>query len=269
VFVVAFVISTALAAKPVADWDLPLSDAALLERAEAEFHAGVEARAHPEQARKSFRAAADLYEALDRRGNENPVLCGNLGKSALLAGDLPRAVRAYGHGLRLEPGNGLLREDLEYARDQVQYPANTRTRPSADAWPPWLPRPTDDLLLAAALGLYGVACLTGTGWLMVRRKALLNLSVVTIVLAVVPGLWWALRQSDAVEQKEHPLVVIAADATPLRTGNGLSYPRRNALPVVTRGMEARLRFERGDWVQVEFPGGEVGWLPRKSVLIDE
>ena len=46
-------------------------------------------------------------------------------------------------------------------------------------------------------------------------------------------------------------------------------PRVALLPSVRRGMEGRLRFVRGDWLQVEFPGGDVGWLRRGDVLLDD
>jgi uncharacterized protein YgiM (DUF1202 family) len=63
-------------------------------------------------------------------------------------------------------------------------------------------------------------------------------------------------------------VVIAEDGVLLRKGNSTAYPRRHETPV-NRGVEARLLFERGDWVQVELSGGETGWVPRGYVRIDQ
>jgi uncharacterized protein YgiM (DUF1202 family) len=73
--------------------------------------------------------------------------------------------------------------------------------------------------------------------------------------------WDSGRAADA------PLVVIAEDNVILRKGNGLSYPPRYEQPV-NRGVEARLRYERGDWLQIELAGGEVGWVPRAVALVD-
>ena len=50
---------------------------------------------------------------------------------------------------------------------------------------------------------------------------------------------------------------------PLRTGNGVSYPSRLTLPA---GAEVRERHRRGGWVQVELPGGGVGWVPASALL---
>jgi uncharacterized protein YgiM (DUF1202 family) len=62
--------------------------------------------------------------------------------------------------------------------------------------------------------------------------------------------------------------VVAQDNVLLRTGNGLSYPARYDTPL-NRGVEARLLLRRDDWLKVELGGGETGWLPRSSVLVDE
>ena len=53
-----------------------------------------------------------------------------------------------------------------------------------------------------------------------------------------------------------------------RKGDGLAFPPRYGAPL-NRGVEARLLFERGDWLQIELSGGEVGWVPRAYALVDE
>ncbi len=63
-------------------------------------------------------------------------------------------------------------------------------------------------------------------------------------------------------------MVIAADGVLLRRGDGLAYMPRYDTPV-NRGVEARLLFARGDWLQIELAAGEVGWVPRRLVLLDE
>ena len=62
-------------------------------------------------------------------------------------------------------------------------------------------------------------------------------------------------------------MVIARDGVLLRRGNGEVFPTRYETPV-NRGVEGRLRFERGGWVQIELSGGEIGWVPGDSVSID-
>jgi hypothetical protein len=63
-------------------------------------------------------------------------------------------------------------------------------------------------------------------------------------------------------------VVLSADRVPLRNGDGLTYPARYDGKTLNRGVEARLLLERGDWLHIELPGGESGWVPRGTVLLD-
>jgi hypothetical protein len=69
------------------------------------------------------------------------------------------------------------------------------------------------------------------------------------------------------QEQQHPLVVIADDGVLLRKGNGLSYPPRYETPL-NRGVEARLLVSRGDWLQIELEGGEIGWVPREYARVD-
>jgi hypothetical protein len=75
------------------------------------------------------------------------------------------------------------------------------------------------------------------------------------------------RAGEQRELEVHPLVVIVRDGVLLRRGNGMVFPPRYETPI-NRGVEARLRYERGGWVQIELSGGEIGWLPREAVLME-
>ena len=81
------------------------SEDELLIQAESAFHEGIrcvaEAPDKPAEARKCFARAAQWYEQLRQTGANNAVLDRNLGNAYLLAGDLPRAILAYRHGLLL------------------------------------------------------------------------------------------------------------------------------------------------------------------------
>jgi hypothetical protein len=242
----------------------------VLARAEAAYAHGLRARGRPEEARRHFLAAAEAYQALAANGARNADLYRDLGNANLLAGRLPEALLAYRAGLLLDPGDGALQEAVEYARDQVRYPSPGQFgRSSAPAWPTWLPWPAPGTLLVLALGSYALACAAGTRWRMTRRAGPRNLAGIALAATLVLGGGWGFRQLERLRTERHPVVVVAADGTPLRLGNGRSYPRHDLLPVLSRGMEARLRFARGDWLQLEFPGDVTGWVQRRQVLVGE
>ncbi len=245
-----------------------LTDREVLDRAETEFQEGVHLRAARDQAQPHFRNAAGYFEELRRRGAGNVALSRNLGNAYLLAGDLPRAILSYRRGLNLVPNDPDLRESLAEARERVVYPqSGDLGRPRSDDRPPWLPHVGSGWLMLAAVILYVLGCLGLTRWRMVRRERLLTAGFFALVLAGALSGWLVVRAAELRESETHPLVVIARDGVLLRRGNGMVFPPRYDTPI-NRGVEGRMVFERGGWVQIELSGGEIGWVPRDAVLVD-
>jgi hypothetical protein len=187
----------------------------------------------------------------------------------LLADDLPSAILTYRQGLRLAPGDRDLSRCLQEARDLVVYSAGSSLgRPRPEYRPPWLPWLPPFWHFVGAILLYLACCAALTRWLMIRRASLLIAGVAAFLGAsgLAGGLLDCQRQEKA--EVETPLVVIADDGVLLRKGNNLNFPPRWETSV-NKGVEARLLFERGDWLQIRLAGGEVGWVPRKLVLVDQ
>jgi tetratricopeptide (TPR) repeat protein len=252
---------------PAADTG-PAPDAEVLHLAETTFQQGVSLHDKPDEARQAFHQAAERYEDLRTRGIDNPLLLRNAGNAYLLAGDLPRAILAYRRGLRLDPNDGVLRANLDYARGQVTYPpAGNLGRPAVEAWPPWLPRPTPGMVLALVMVLYVAGCVALTRWWMLRRRSLLTGGCLLLAAAALTGTGLAVWEARLREETQHSVVVMAEDGVLLRQGNGLTYPPRYETPV-NRGVEARLLFARGDWLKIELSGGETGWVPRRYALVE-
>jgi hypothetical protein len=212
--------------------------------------------------------SAREYQNMVDAGYDHPDLFLNLGNANLQAGDLPQAILAYRRGLEQHPLHANLWENLEAARDMVAYPDDAwRHRPAGDNLPPWLPRPSPDSLLYAALAFYALAWLAVAGWLVWRRRAIGIVAILLFLTAIPFAGGWQYLEFERMQDARHPLVVVAVNSVTLRRGNGSLYPQHPRLPLVNRGMEARLVNQRGDWVQLEFPGGDVGWLPRGAVLM--
>jgi hypothetical protein len=248
--------------------DKALSDPALLEQAEAAFRAGVAHREQPDAARSQFRQAASGYEELRRRGAANVDLYRNQGNAYLLAGDLPQAILAYRRGLPRNPADSFLRADLAYARSQVADSGSGGLgRPAVDNRPPWLPYLSLRPRLFFFLCSYSVGWLGIVRWWMVRRTAPLTLGMIAFGLAALVATSIGMEVWSKHQEVLHPLVVVAADDLPLRKGDGILYPSHYQA-ALHRGVEARLRFERGDWLQIELAGGQVGWIPRSAALVD-
>jgi hypothetical protein len=239
------------------------SNAEVASQAERDFQEGVSRRAKAAEARPLFASAADSYAELYRRGIRNRALLRNWGNAAFLAGRPARAILAFQHGLLLAPGDHTLRESLEYVRGEVEYPPGTR--PDDSSWPPWLPRPSAELILFLALGLYTLGCLGLTRRLVIGRPSW-GVAVL-FLLAAATGVSGGLLKSQEHRNQEHALVVIAADAIPFQRGNGESYPAHPDVATLREGMEARLLHERGDWLQIQLSGGQIGWVPKRAAVL--
>jgi tetratricopeptide (TPR) repeat protein len=246
-----------------------MSNFEVAQRAEEEFRRGVELKGDAAKAVPHFRAAADYFDELRRRGASNAELYRNLGNASLLANDLPRAVLSYRRGLRLSPTDPDLLAGLDEARKRVVYAADGGFgRPSADGQPPWLPRAGSEWFFAGAAVCYVAACVLLTRWLMTRRGRLLATALVALLAAAGLTVLVVLAVRSEREDRERPLAVVSEDGVLLRKGDGLTYPPRYDTPL-NKGAEARRVFERDGWVQIELSGGEIGWAPRDCLLIDE
>jgi hypothetical protein len=244
-------------------------DAELLQRASQAVQEGLKQSENPKQARSCFLEAAQHFEALHGRGVRNPQLYRDMGNVYLLVGDVPQAILAYRRGLRFAPGDRVLQTNLTYAREQVDYPSPEKFgRPATESWPPWLPRPSLGVMLASVVVAYAAGCLLLTRWWMTRQNGSLYAAGAVLFLLVVPVIGTAHETWRQWELERHPLVVVAVDGLVLRNGNGTSYPARYDGKALNRGIEARLLFERDDWLNVELAGGETGWVRRADVLVD-
>lgn len=242
----------------VPDWDLP-------SLAAHEFAEGVRWRGDAALARKRFREAARLYDALWERGYHNPEVALNRARSHRLAGDLPRAIVALNEGLVAAPWRRPLQVELEDARSAVGYPLGdlaAQCRPSPPGGIGARMSPGEAWLLAGFLWV--LACGSVARFAMTRRPGWLALAGAWLAaLAILGSLWYrdyrAWQRADSL-----PLLVLSDDAV-LRKGNSEAYPPRLDVRL-PRGAEVRKIGERGGWVQVRLAGGAVGWLPANAVL---
>lgn len=219
-------------------------------------------------ARRDFERAATYFRVLcAAQRYKNSASCLLLGHAEYRSGNLAAAVFAYRTGLGSAPADKRLRRSLEFARSQVDYPSGSVGRPP----PPsaWIsPRALADALLVLALLLHVAASLSGTFFVMTWRRGWARLGVACFAGALLAGLLSFACAEQFRNQERFPLAVVQADRVPFRQGNGPSYPLHAEAPYLSRGMEARTVCIRGGWIQLELPGGHMGWVRWEKVMVE-
>ena len=236
-------------------------------QAETAFRLGVQTKDTPDLSVPHFREAARCYKRLFEHGIHSPALFRNWGKAEFLADRLPQAILVWRLGLREYPHDADLWQNLQYARRTVTYPTNQKVQPPAPDWPPMLPQPTLWHLLVCLTFFVTICCAVLARWWWVRRWHYLLWASLTVVGIVVVINGWILLQFHIRKIRNQPVVVIAVERVSFQCGNGDSYPPNPEIPVLSRGMEAGLLFEREDWLQIELADNRIGWVPRSAVLI--
>ncbi len=208
---------------------------------------------------------AEAARDLDARWRDGatPGIALARARAHFLCGNLPMAVVALHDGLRLAPYDLELQTDLRLVRDVVNYPEpldpKNRLRPNATDTLRHRVAPLDTFVLAFGFAL--VAAFGFAKWFTVRHRwALLFIAIGGIGFTAAAILFARIR-TDL-----EPLPVVVISETILREGNGHAYPARMA-ELLPRGAEVRELARRGGWMQVEIPGGAVGWVPLAAVIV--
>jgi tetratricopeptide (TPR) repeat protein len=220
------------------------------------------ARDDAARAEALYRESAAAFETLLSSGLRNPALHYDLGNAYFRLGKLGRAILHYRRAQRLDPTDGLVATNLQYARNRVEpYVAPTSGQRLLHRLMFWASHTSVRVRfwLAAILSMAGWVALAV--WLRWRSGPLLILACLGIVLGLANAgsVAWQLHDETA-----RPPAVVVDGQHVLRLGRGEGYD-----PAVTQplgpGVELRILSERGEWVEVELRDGKTGWLPSAAV----
>jgi len=230
----------------------------VLNEASAAFDRGKSIeQSDPTGAVEAFGEAAEKFQALIDSGVRNGRLYYDLANAELQRGRLGMAILNYRRAETLIPGDGRLQENLRFARSLCRNQIPPRGRSELLATLFFLHYQTSmRTRFVAAMACYaafwGVLVLR----LLVRR---FRLGTAAVALAVV---WIALGASVGVQrlvEDRRPAGVVTANDVVVRKGNGENYdPKFKQL--LHEGVEFSLLEARGDWLYMELPDGNAGWI---------
>jgi tetratricopeptide (TPR) repeat protein len=202
--------------------------------------------------------AAAAYEKVAASGQVSAALYFNLGNAFFKAGQLGRAIAAYGHAEQLAPRDPDVRANLHFVRRQVPNPTLGPTR--LETWLANLTLNEWTLLTAAAVWIFFLLLAALQRWPN-ARATLRNYSVLMAIITV--GLGACLVAAYRETRMERTAIVIARDAV-VRLG-----PLAESAEAFTAhdGAELRVVDQKDDWIAVSAGPGRFGWVRRDQVIL--
>jgi len=207
-----------------------------------------------------LRVAARYQEILDSGLTSGAVLY-NQGNAFMRAGQRGRAIACYRQAARYRPRDPYLQANVAYARGNVA--AEPPRKPLLEYilfWQNWLSYP-EKVLVDTLAGL--LAFLLAVGGLFWRPRLMNRLALGAVLLTVVLGL------SAAYDWYRFDLVsrgVVIKDGVIARKGDAESYAPALTKPL-PEGSEFRLLEKRGDWILIELPGAQQGWVRTGDAVV--
>jgi len=210
------------------------------------------------------RAVAARYEELLVRVGANGAVLHGLGNAWFRAGDAGRAIAAWRQAERLRPRDPWLAANIAQARQGLP----TAAPPLPDLLLPWRRHLATGEQAWAFTASVALACLallcqrllprTRAPWRAVAWLAAAVAALALLTFARTVQLAAFTRQAVICGSAEAGDVVV-------RKGDGESFAPALTEPV-RPGTECVLLDARSGYVQVELPGGHVGWVPEGRVV---
>ena len=220
--------------------------------------------------RGDYALAAASYRQLVDQGVTDSRVFYNMGLAYARAGDLGQALWSLRSARALAPRDAetsaaLAQVEAALAEKSPELAAGAAAGAPAerisDVTAVWL---TTDELAWIALTLWStLAVLLLVGMLAqgdATRRLMRVVAGVTAAVLLAAAATWAVR---AAGQNGQAAIVVAPQAE-LRSGPGVSFAARTMLPA---GAAVRTLEARGDWTEIELPGGATGWAPASAVAV--
>lgn len=215
--------------------------------------------------RKDYVESSRAYEALIQAEGPTVARLFNLGNSYYQQGQLGRAILAYERAQLLDPRNKDLREVRDFA---VRKTVDKLLSPEG-----WVRQLGDSIAYALPLSAWLVLCplllaLSLAGWVVFAlssdprlRRLTFYPALASLALSLVAGALIA-HWLYAPQLAEQRVVILLPEVAVY------AEPHESATPVTKLHEGSRLALrgqESGDYLRVELPDGQAGWIARRAL----
>ncbi len=210
-----------------------------------------------------YEKAVHYYEAILARDSLSASLFYNLGNAAYKANRIGLAVWAYEQARERTPTDEDVQHNLDLARQRVTDKFETKDTASLQQyWETFLLSLPPGKWAAYSLWTFLFCCGGVILYFTGERPPLRKTGFFTAVPLLVLTLLFILfaRQQTVYLNSLDEAIIMAPQVT---VRNEPAEEAPNAF-VLHEGAKVRVTGEKGKWLEVEIPGGNVGWMPRSS-----
>ncbi|MDR1380934.1 MAG: tetratricopeptide repeat protein [Tannerella sp.] len=217
-------------------------------------------------ASESYEQAIELYESVIKNYGDSFELYYNLGNAYYKTGKIARAILNYERALLIKPGDGDIRFNLEMARQQTVDKIEPLEEFFLNTWF----RSVQNLISVDSWATAGIVCFVMFIFCLVlyffskwmRLKKLGFYLGLLLFAGVIFANIFAYNQKKELINRNGAIVftpTVTVKSSPDNSGTDLF--------VLHEGTKVFIRSAVGDWIEIVFENGNVGWINKKDITV--
>ena len=217
-------------------------------------------------AAEQYDKAIELYESILKSYGDSYELYYNLGNSYYKDGKIAHAILNYERALLIKPGDSDVRFNLELAKQQTV----DKIEPIQEFFMIEWFRSVQNLIGVDSWANLGIVCFVlfigclvlffFSKWMRIKKIGF-YLGILFFVVVIFANIF-AYNQKNELVNREGAIVfapTVTVKSSPDNSGTDLF--------VLHEGTKVHVRGTIGDWVEIMFEDGNVGWINKKDITI--
>jgi len=213
---------------------------------------------------KNYQNAIHSYSDLVSLGYQSPTLYYNIGNAYFKSEQLAKSILWYERALRLAPSNEDILHNLAFANNQIIDEMDVVPEFFLKKWIRSLYNLMSSNGWAIASILFSLLMFTLLAFLLLsshaRTRILLFFSTLLMVLLLIASISFAVIQNKQIHRTDQAIIMplsVTVKSMPDEAGTDLF--------TVHEGLKVNILEKVGDWIEVEFPNGNKGWIQQLAV----
>ena len=217
-------------------------------------------------AAEQYDKAIELYESILKSYGDSYELYYNLGNSYYKDGKIAHAILNYERALLIKPGDSDIRFNLELAKQQTV----DKIEPIKEFFMIEWFRSVQNLIGVDSWATLGIVCFVlfigclvlffFSKWMRIKKVGF-YLGILFFIVVIFANIF-AYNQKNELVNREGAIIfapTVTVKSSPDNSGTDLF--------VLHEGTKVHVRGSIGDWVEIMFEDGNVGWINKKDITI--